>query len=85
MIRDIRTIIERIKKEVPEDCQERERLFLNLNYIVEQYSYFAPEGNDEPTSASAWVKLSSYLVAILKFPDTPWKQRIADIMAGRDE
>jgi hypothetical protein len=76
--RSIFDVANRVAKCVPEDWAESKVFLQELNNIMKDAAYQAPE-----THGDYWYRLFMLLNRRLGEPDTDWKQKINDIMTDK--
>jgi hypothetical protein len=78
--RSIYKIIGAIKKEVPKNWRDRKNFILALDDVIDSANYRAPEAY-----GVNFDQLGIVLADHLGTPDEDFKQKIADIFAGKTE
>ena len=78
-MRDIGSVMQKIMREVPDDCPDRARFKGALHSVINDAKYAAPE-----LMPQIWGRAANILQRYLGDPNEEWKRRIASIFAGRD-
>lgn len=78
-MRDMKTVVDRMLEQVPEDYEARDELKRRCDSIVESSSFAAPEMQQH-----WWSDLQLALIETLGQADTEWKIKITKIFAGRE-